>query len=433
MVALNVVRRVLPALAAVVLAAGCGGETPTPSPGSAATDTPAPRPSVVAVASPTATSHASPTPTTTVAPAATSTVAPTNRPPESWAGAGRLRSPAQDPVGVQLPDGTVLLAERTSIEYDSSETAPGDMGAVEWTMPAPRVQRYSPEVGHFEVAARLDTARDGFAMAALPDGRVLVVGGLNEDLVGKSSTRIWNPARNRWAPGPLMSVARYLPAMGVLPDGSVLVAGGRGAKPAGAYQASAERFDPVRSAWLPAADLPTGNEIWAFASLSDGSLLVVQHPPNGSDDFAPAPAYRYDPGSGEWEDIGAPPIGDTLGIELAGLRDGGALLVTEDGAVIRYAPGAGWTQAGRTLVRRSSPAVVQIDDGRVLIAGGARRGNDLASVELFDPATGTSIDGRAMPVARRNGLAMLLGDGSVLLAGGWADSKEIMRVVRWVP
>ena len=150
----------------------------------------------------------------------------TPRPRESWVGAGRLAFPVRDPRAVLTADGEVLLAEALSLEYLDFEVPPGETSPIEWTMAPPRVQRFDPEVGRFVKAARLDGSRDGFAMAPLPDGRVLVVGGWNKAQVAKSSTRAWRPAVDRWVEGPLMSLARYQPAIGVLPDGTVLVAGG---------------------------------------------------------------------------------------------------------------------------------------------------------------------------------------------------------------
>lgn len=81
--------------------------------------------------------------------------------------------------------------------------------------------------------------------------------------------------------------------------------------------------------------------------------------------------------------------------------------------------------AGSMHVPRAVATATTLKDGRVLVAGGcARRGCPLgtpggATAELFDPRTGTfALTGR-MDVSRDDDPAVLLGNGRVLLAGGW--------------
>jgi Kelch motif/Galactose oxidase, central domain len=72
-----------------------------------------------------------------------------------------------------------------------------------------------------------------------------------------------------------------------------------------------------------------------------------------------------------------------------------------------------------TLLDHGPPAT----NGKVLITGGSIGFlSDLATAELFDPATGTFTSTGAMSEVRSEHTATLLADGKVLLAGGSADN-----------
>jgi hypothetical protein len=69
-----------------------------------------------------------------------------------------------------------------------------------------------------------------------------------------------------------------------------------------------------------------------------------------------------------------------------------------------------------------------LKNGKVLIAGGGNLAdvysmNIYASAELYDPATGTFSPTGSMSSARENAIAVLLADGSVLIAGGLGCAK----------
>jgi hypothetical protein len=69
-----------------------------------------------------------------------------------------------------------------------------------------------------------------------------------------------------------------------------------------------------------------------------------------------------------------------------------------------------------------------LPDGRVLVAGGFRKGPDgyrqiwSASTEIYDPAKGAFLPGPRLLSARSGQTATVLVDGRVLLAGGWSDA-----------
>jgi Galactose oxidase, central domain/Kelch motif len=85
---------------------------------------------------------------------------------------------------------------------------------------------------------------------------------------------------------------------------------------------------------------------------------------------------------------------------------------------------ARFTPTGSMLVARGSHTATLLEDGRVLIAGGADVGglNSVrASAEIYDPATGAFTSAGDMAVARASHSSTRLANGKTLLAGGETD------------
>lgn len=86
--------------------------------------------------------------------------------------------------------------------------------------------------------------------------------------------------------------------------------------------------------------------------------------------------------------------------------------------------GGGGATTPAMATARSSHTQTTMADGRVLITGGfigasgTNQGTPTASVEIFDPVTGTMSAGPAMSTPRADHRAALLSDGRVLVAGG---------------
>ena len=93
----------------------------------------------------------------------------------------------------------------------------------------------------------------------------------------------------------------------------------------------------------------------------------------------------------------------------------------------------GFEYAGNLLQKRFWHTATLLNDGRLLIAGGAATDSPghttpalyLDSTELFDPETGTSSAARGMSAARTRDMGILLADGRVAIMGAHLAPVEI--------
>jgi N-acetylneuraminic acid mutarotase len=74
---------------------------------------------------------------------------------------------------------------------------------------------------------------------------------------------------------------------------------------------------------------------------------------------------------------------------------------------------------------RASYAAVQLQSGRVLVAGGVGGSGTVASAEIFDPATGTWTATAPMNGLRAAHTATVLPSGKVVVAGGSAGGAGL--------
>jgi hypothetical protein len=141
---------------------------------------------------------------------ATSAFSPAGSPAMAWI----------DPATL-LPDGRVLV-----VGYGSWDV--GDP----WDHIVAQV--WDPESGTFSPAGSLAQERDYFSTTAVPDGRVLIVGGcIGMECQGGpvASAEIWDPENSTFIPAGSLAEVWLDPTATLLSDGRVLIAGGIGDGP----------------------------------------------------------------------------------------------------------------------------------------------------------------------------------------------------------
>ncbi len=89
------------------------------------------------------------------------------------------------------------------------------------------------------------------------------------------------------------------------------------------------------------------------------------------------------------------------------------------GKVFAQTASPSWTYTGNVSTARAGHTATLLQNGKVLIAGGATSSNVANSAELYDPTTGAwSVTG-GLNVPRYLFTATLLRNGKVLVAGGF--------------
>lgn len=270
-------------------------------------------------------------------------------------------------------------------------------------------------------AGPMNAPRDSSTATLLPDGKVLVAGGLT-NITQQSytaSAELYNPATRSFAPTGSLPTALSSATATLLRDGQVLVAGGTTS--ALGNLSSAELYNPATGKWSPTGSMHVAGYYLTSTLLPSGKVLVTGL------DFGRRPPEVYDPAKGTWTSTGPMKAQQWHGIATL-LRDGQVLVAGGHGTDAElYNPATNrWAATGSLKTTQGTPTATLLPGGQVLVAGGSTPGADGHSLdvsELYNPATGTwSFTNESMSDSRAGAAATLLPDGTVLVAGGCTGS-----------
>jgi hypothetical protein len=307
-------------------------------------------------------------------------------PTNTWAPTGDMANARTGASAALLYDGRVLVTGGIS---DITETT--DNGPITVTRATALAERYSPTGSRFLDTAPMQNARADHSSTLLPDGRVLVAGGVGVDRHALSAAEIYDPSTNGWTAVAPMYHPRAGHTATLLADGRVLMAGG---DDAGVSSDTLELFDP-------AVGMFSAVEATMSAARVGHAAALIS-------------------------------VGEDTKVLIAGGFDGTTALASVD----VYDPATGSVTPGPSMsTARAGHSATTLLNGKVLVAGGAGNSSELASAEMFDPTSNafTPAD-NLMAAPRQRHLAFLLPhNNNVLIVGGTSDGSAIATAEMFVP
>ena len=291
----------------------------------------------------------------------------------------------------------------------------------------------TPVSGSIERIASLATARAAHTTTALPNGDLLVVGGMGAGGRSLSTAELITVSTATVKVVTSMTQARAGHTATALPNGRVVLAGGYD----GEYLSSVEVFEPTGKRFVKMGHLIEGRSGHTATLLPDGRILMIGGVGDGWSFLASA--ELFDPATGRSERAGALSVSRESHTATL-LADGRVLVVGghqgRRAAMQVYASAELYDPAtrrfqmvGQLTTARHKHDAVRLADGRVLVLGGADRTDRryFGSTEVYSPATASFTAGPSMVNTRYKiqGTAVLLASGDVLVPAG-ARAAELL-------
>jgi N-acetylneuraminic acid mutarotase len=268
----------------------------------------------------------------------------------------------------------------------------------------------------WSLAAPMPLARSELS-AAVADDRLYVAGGIAQ-LGPSPAFQVYDPATNSWRSLAQLPAPRHHFGMAAL-GGRIYVSGGYAELPFGAPRKETWSYDIAANRWTPTADLPAGRAAHAMVALGE-ALYVV-----GGVGAEPESVFVYDRGLDAWRRLATAlptPREHLTAVALAGRLHviGGrwsgqgnlATLEIYDPATNQWARGADMPTARGGLTAAVIGGLIHVTGGEDLGSG-----ETFGAHDVFDRATGRWTTALPMPTAR-HGLASGEIDGRWYVVGG---------------
>lgn len=284
---------------------------------------------------------------------------------------------------------------------------------------------YNPVTGKFERTGEMSVGRVGHVAVLLRSGKVLIAGGW----IGHGCTdsaELYDPASGKFSMlGAKMTTRRGDPRATLLANGDVLITGGAEHDSPGGI-AAAELFRVAEMKFRAVQPMHFARVSHTATVLQDGRVLVV----GGRGDKVNAIAEIFDPKTEQFTEVGS--LATARYKHTAGVLPDGRVLVA-GGSDERdwngnlssteiYDPQTGKFTSAPPLINprfKLPEEAVRVESGKLLIAGGD------SEVELFDPGAGKFVAASGKIGGSWHFMTETrLIDGSVLLAGGYAHNDQ---------
>jgi N-acetylneuraminic acid mutarotase len=229
----------------------------------------------------------------------------------AWSSAGSLPGAT---VGLAFHTATLLANGKVLVTGGLTGTPTADLGGLNpatsaaylYDPSAPPASAWS-SAGHFVIGVQYHTA------TLLGNGKVLVVGGADNQAEPVAFAYLYDPSNNMWSAAASCITARFAHTATLLATGDVLIAGGSNwfqAEGRGAGLNSAEIYHPATDTWSSAGSMQTARSLFTATALVNGRVLVAggTNAPGMWGGFGGTPftsAELYNPWANQWSVTGS--------------------------------------------------------------------------------------------------------------------------------
>jgi len=159
--------------------------------------------------------------------------------------------------------------------------------------------------GQWRLMNTMQQSRSYHTASLLPDGKVLVVGGIVPPTTYQDTAEIFHPSNETFTLTSTMSTTRAYHTASILQNGYVLVAGGYNS--GGTGLAQVEFYNSSSDTWIAVSSMNRVRYQHSAVVLLNGTVLVI----GGIDSVAISDVELYDPSTDTWTSVASmifPPI-----------------------------------------------------------------------------------------------------------------------------
>lgn len=276
----------------------------------------------------------------------------------------------------------------------------------------------------------MPTERVGFGIAATSEGKIYVIGGLDDDSDGPinvyNTVEEYDPSTDIWSTKQNMPTARFWLGAATSSNGKIYAIGGTDPYGAGRLNV-VEEYDPATDTWTSKTAMPTAREGMAILTASNAKIYAMGgYPENPNTGGYSRIVEEYDPVTDTWATKANLPY--AAAYVGAAEINGKIYVIPELGSgyysVQIYDLASDTWTTGTSIPTSRYFLGITAHNGKIYAIGGFSRSgpggtiqNSVATVEVYDPATNTWSSDTSLSVSRY-GLGTVLSGGKIYAIGG---------------